>query len=298
MQRLVTVLMAVYNGGPFLKSALESILKQTYSDFDFLIIDDASNDNTVQIINSYKDQRIKLISLNKNIGQTAALNYGLEQISTKWVARMYADDYSDPRRIEEQIKVINNDTSICCVGTNAWIFHANPNKTADYIKKPANDDEIKNYLLHGHPIIHASILIRLDILKKIGQFNEEYKIAADLDLYDRLLSSSRKFINIQKPLYGIRRHTNQSARSLIAVDETLDIFYKRLKNSGFSKIEKNIIHKRIMFFHLLRVKYIFKDKKFNGSIFFEIFISFKLFCFYFIKYFYFKVIQVFQVGKI
>ncbi len=84
---LITVLMAVRNGGPYLRTAIESILAQTYGDFEFLIINDASTDDTVDTIRSYRDSRIRLMTLAKNVGQTAALNRGLPEVTTKWTIK-------------------------------------------------------------------------------------------------------------------------------------------------------------------------------------------------------------------
>ena len=100
----LTVLMTVYNGSPFLRTAIDSILNQTYADFCFLIVDDASTDDSREIVRSYKDPRIQLVCLEHNVGQTAALNIGLRQATTPWIARMDADDYSGPTRFEEQME--------------------------------------------------------------------------------------------------------------------------------------------------------------------------------------------------
>src|SRR5687768_4124984 len=113
----VTVLMAVKNGRPYLQTAIESTLAQTYRDFEFLIIDDASTDDTAEIIRSYQDPRIRLRTLAKNVGQTAALNLGLQDIKTPWIARMDADDYCHPRRFEAQMRLIESDSTLGCVGT-------------------------------------------------------------------------------------------------------------------------------------------------------------------------------------
>src|SRR5262245_42010821 len=105
----LTVLMAVRNGGSYLRPAVASILGQTYPDFEFLIVDDASTDETVEVIRSYRDRRIRLITLEQNIGQTAALNRGLSEVATEWIARMDADDYSAPDRFQMQMERIKAD---------------------------------------------------------------------------------------------------------------------------------------------------------------------------------------------
>ncbi|MFC1937085.1 glycosyltransferase family 2 protein [Chloroflexota bacterium] len=104
----MTVLMTVYNGEPYLYEAVASILAQTYRDFRFLILDNASTDNSRGVIRSFNDPRIKLVELPENIGLVAALNRGLEMIDTPFVARMDADDISLPTRLEKELNELQN----------------------------------------------------------------------------------------------------------------------------------------------------------------------------------------------
>src|SRR3989338_10031399 len=117
MNPAVTVLMAVQNGGPYLRTAIESILHQTYRDFCFLIVDDGSTDDSREIVRSYDDRRIELLCLEHNVGQTAALNKGLRHAPTPWIARMDADDYSARTRLEVQIKSLEGEPLLACLGT-------------------------------------------------------------------------------------------------------------------------------------------------------------------------------------
>lgn len=298
MKPLVTVLMAVRNGQPYLKVAIESILDQTYSNFDFLIIDDESRDNTREVIKSYDDSRIKLICLSENIGQTAALNIGLNRISTPWVARMDADDYSEPTRLEEQIQVIKANPSVCCIGTNAWVFRNDPSIIDEIIKKPVNDHEIKKYLLHDPPIIHGSILINLDVFKEVGFYDERFRVSADFDLYERLLTPTRKAVNIPKPLLGIRRHQGQETKSLIAIEEAIEIFNRRLLKSSYSKEEKTIIKRRVSFFYLLRARYKLKKSIINGEYLMDIMKAFIISPFSIFYHFYKTIIIFYKKLKI
>ena len=123
----LTVLMTVYNGEPYLKQAVASILNQTYQKFNFYILDNASSDNSTEIIKSFNDKRIKLIKLSSNIGQTRALNLGLKMIKTKYTARMDADDIALPTRFEKQIKYLINNPNVSIVGTNHFIIDKNNN---------------------------------------------------------------------------------------------------------------------------------------------------------------------------
>src|SRR6186713_3066927 len=104
----LTVLMPVYNAERFLAAAIDSILNQSFTDFEFLIIDDCSSDNSVNIITSYKDPRILLYQNEKNLGISATLNKGIELASTDLVARMDSDDISYPDRLQKQVDFIVN----------------------------------------------------------------------------------------------------------------------------------------------------------------------------------------------
>jgi len=266
--------MAVRNGQPFLDVAIESILNQTYAQFDFLIVDDSSTDNTCKIIKSYDDPRIKLISLSENVGQTAALNVGIRQISTPWIARMDADDYSEHTRLEKQIKASETNPSVCCIGTNCWVFRDDPNIIEEIIKKPENDAEIKSSMLKEPSIIHGSILIKLEALLDAGGFNERFRVSADIDLYERLLTPSRYAMNIPEPLLGFRRHQHQETKSLRAIEEGIEIFNRRLISDRYSKNDKKVIRSTLALFHLLRSRYHLRKFHINKGVWIDIFHAF------------------------
>ena len=185
----LTVLMAVRNGEPFLSTAIESILRQTYEHFIFLIIDDASTDHTREIVGSYQenDKRIELLCLAKNVGQTAALSIGVRHLSTPWIARMDADDYSAPTRLEEQMRLLDRDSSVGCVGTFAWVFRDDPAAAESIITRPEFHSDIKRALVWDAPIIHGSIVVSRNAFLEAGGYNDRFRYTADLDLYDRLI---------------------------------------------------------------------------------------------------------------
>ena len=118
----LTVLMTVYNGETFLRDTVASILNQTYKDFRFLIIDNASSDRSREVIRSFHDPRIDLVALPENIGQIPALNKGLDMIDTTYVARMDADDISLPRRFERQIAFMESHPFVGVCGTYVITF--------------------------------------------------------------------------------------------------------------------------------------------------------------------------------
>ena len=236
----LTVLMAVHNGSPFLRTAIDSVLQQTYSDFRFLIIDDASTDDSVEIVQSYEDARIQMVGLEQNVGQTAALNIGLGLITSPWVARMDADDYSAPTRFEKQMQVLDADGSISCVGTHIWIFHDDPQVVEGEFVTPVEHVDIKRALLRGSPMVHGSIIVSREALVGVGGFDERYREAADFALYDRLLSKYRA-ANIPEKLVGVRQHGDQGSRSILAYDEVINICSERLATDDYLREERAII---------------------------------------------------------
>jgi glycosyltransferase involved in cell wall biosynthesis len=229
----LTVLMAVRNGEPYLQAAIDSILAQTYEDFIFLVIDDASTDNTREIVRGYGDRRIQLLSLEKNIGQTAALNRGLEETKTEWIARMDADDYSAPKRFELQMQAAKADSTLGCIGTYAWTFTGDPSVVEGKLEKPVGNAAIQAALLWSAPIIHGSMIARTQQMRDAGGYNERYRYSADLDLYDRLLARCGGD-NVPEFLLGIRRHPGQDSHSVKAIRESIDIFNHRLAAGAYS----------------------------------------------------------------
>ena len=247
----ITVLMAVRNGEHFIRTSLESILGQTHGDFLFRIIDDASTDGTRDVIRSYRDHRIQLVSLGKNVGQTAALNSGLRQNGTPWIARMDADDCSAATRLEEQVQAIREDPSLACIGTGVWEFREDPQKMGAVILRPEHHPDIQRASLLGLGMIHGSILVSRQALLGIGGYDERYRYASDRDLFIRLFSRY-KARNIQKPLLGVRRHAGQDSFSLAAADEYIQLFSRFLGVDGFSSSDKRTLRESLAYSHLFR----------------------------------------------
>jgi glycosyltransferase involved in cell wall biosynthesis len=253
MTTKLTVLMAVHNGERYLRAAIDSILQQTYSDFRFLIVDDASTDGTREIVRSYQDGRINLVCLAANVGQTAALNAGLHRTTTPWIARMDDDDYSAPTRLEKQMRALDADPSLSCVGTHAWTFRDDPRVAEGVITTPLHHADIKRALLRGSPIIHGSIVVSTAALLDVGGYNERYRVSADVELYDRLLYKYTA-ATIPEQLLGIRRHTEQRSRSRVAFDDTIEIYSGRLLTDKYSHREAAIIRETLSRSYLYRAR--------------------------------------------
>lgn len=252
MTRSLTVLMSVHNGAEYLRTAIDSILSQTYQDFHFLIVDDASSDDTLEIIQSYQDERIQLLPLEKNVGQTAALNIGLTHIETPWIARMDADDYSSPERLAMQMATIDANPDLDCVGTHSWLFQSDPQVVDATICNPVEKEDIKRVIL-GTPLVHGSIIISKKSITAIGGYDERYRISQDVDLFDRFLEQYSAE-NVPQLLLGIRQHPGQASRSLVALSENVELGSRRLRSKRYSGAQLKLVRRNLALTYFIRAR--------------------------------------------
>lgn len=160
----VSVLMPVYNGGQYLAPAIQSILDQTYGDFELIIIDDASTDNSVETINSFNDRRIRVIRNSTNQKLIAVLNKGLELAQGDYLVRMDADDISLPRRIEKQVAFFNRHPDYGLTGT--WFEEFGDNIGTRVIRYSSNDTEIRIRHLYQAHVSHPTSAYRMSLVRK------------------------------------------------------------------------------------------------------------------------------------
>ena len=169
----ITVLMSVYNCERYLSEAIESILNQSFSDFEFLIINDGSTDNSRNIILSYADPRIRFFENEKNIGLTHSLNKGLRLATGQYIARMDADDVSMPKRLEKELTFLNQHHSVGLVGTYFNMINEN-GKVLNTVKPLSNERELKEKLLLENQFGHGSVMFRRVCVEKVGFYREKF----------------------------------------------------------------------------------------------------------------------------
>jgi glycosyltransferase involved in cell wall biosynthesis len=269
----VTVLMSVYNGEKYLNEAIDSILGQTFKDFEFLIINDGSTDKTAEILKSYNDPRIKIINNEKNIGLTKSLNKGLKLARGEYIARQDADDISCDNRLERQIKFLDKNLDIAIVGTNYFRI----NEKGDIIqkiKRQEKDKNIKKYLLSGNQLGHGTIMFRKSCFEKVGFYREEFKFAQDYDLVLRF-SEKYKLANIPETLYKWRINSNSVSVSRKIIQDryanlALKLFIER-KKIGYDRLEKGEKIEEIFnnSFEVINKKEIFDGYFFWGMNFYD-----------------------------
>lgn len=241
----VTVLMSVYNGEKYLNEAIDSILSQTYTDFEFLIIDDGSTDRTSDILNSYDDPRIRIVTNKENIGLTKSLNRGLKLSQGEYIARMDADDISLPERFEKQISFLEHHSDVVLVGTAKWIIDKKGNVL--YGDTPPLEPSYRN-LLNSNQIVHGSVMIRRDILLEYNGYDERFRKCQDYALWLQI-SKKYRLYNIPQFLYKLRLHDNNISQ----INDESILYYllaKRLASSnlsvaGFEEIKSGDLEKFI-----------------------------------------------------
>tara|TARA_B100000315_G_C14583645_1_gene591808 strand:+ start:1615 stop:2646 length:1032 start_codon:yes stop_codon:yes gene_type:complete len=201
----VTVLMSVYNGERYLREAIDSILNQTFTDYEFIIVNDGCTDSSRDIITTYSDRRICLIDNERNIGLTKSLNKGLKKANGEYIARIDADDISLPQRLEKQVTFMRKNPKVSVCG--GWVIYFGTKKE-NIIKLPSEANEIKASLFYKNELYHTTVIFRRELQNKEKVFyNEDYLRAQDYELWSRL-SHSSKLRNINEVLAKYRTHRN------------------------------------------------------------------------------------------
>ncbi len=208
MSNKISVLMSVFNDEENVENAILGILNQTYRNFEFLIVDDASTDSTNKIIGKYqkRDKRIKLFRNEKNIGLTKSLNHLLKIADGEFIARQDSDDISLIDRFEKQLYELNSKDVVGC-STRAIIKNSSritPNKSYYFPKKFVMN--IKN------PFVHGSLFIYKSEILSIGGYDEEFYYAQDYKLMADLLVVKKKVTILKEPLYILNLSNNISTK--------------------------------------------------------------------------------------
>ena len=168
----VSIVMPAYNAAPFLRQAVDSILSQTFTDFEFIVVDDGSTDSTLAILDGYSDPRIRVIKSEHNLGLPGALNLGLSAARGEYIARMDADDVSLPERLMKQVSWLDENPETSVLGT--FSIRIDPQgRYHEFIPVPTGDKEISRRLLSdANPIIHGSVMMRSVVVQKVGGYRD------------------------------------------------------------------------------------------------------------------------------
>jgi glycosyltransferase involved in cell wall biosynthesis len=218
MSPQISVLMSVHNGEAYLKDAIDSILAQTFTDFEFILINDCSTDTSKSIIESYNDERIVVINNEVNLGLTRSLNLGLAKAVGKYVARMDSDDTCSSDRLQKQYEHLEAHQGTLVVGSNINIMN-----DEGYIVKeneyPESFEDILGTVFFKNPLVHSTAMFRREEMLKIGGYNIDYKKSQDYELWLNVIQHNGILSNIPGALVNFRVHSKSITQDTSSTSE-------------------------------------------------------------------------------
>src|SRR5262245_3154447 len=210
---LVTVLMSVFNDADFVLESVHSILDQSLTDFEFLIIDDSSTDKTAELLAQIRDPRVRIVRNEKNVGLTTSLKRGVELARGRYIARLDSDDVALRRRLSQQVEFLEHHPATAILG-GACVLVNEAGKAMTLLKRPETDLEIRWTCLLNNPFVHSTMMIRRQVLVDHNlNYDPAFRTAQDYDLWTRILKRQRG-ANFAEPLirYRIRSGVTQTRR--------------------------------------------------------------------------------------
>ena len=191
----ITVLMPVYNDEKFVRFSIESILNQTFNNFEFIIINDASSDDTLKILEEYQDSRIKIVNNDINLRVPRSLNKGLSIARGKYIARIDSDDISVKERLEKQYLFLENNREFGLVGSYTEVIDEN-GKSIEFWHEYSEPEYIFYTLSFWNCLVTSSVMFEKDLAIKLGGFDPDYDRTEDYELWYKI---SRVKKNIYNP---------------------------------------------------------------------------------------------------
>jgi GT2 family glycosyltransferase len=207
---LVSVVLAAYNAERYVREAVESVLQQTYSEFELIIVDDASTDSTLDILATYSDPRIIILRNERNLGPYGAANRGISMVRGELIARHDADDVSMPDRFARQAAAFLTNPNLVLAGSSYFIIDRK-GKTIDITLLPDTNSKLQKRLEHGNIFIQGATMFRKTAFDKVGGYREYFPVSQDYDLFLRLAEVG-EIINLPEPLYNFRFHGESISR--------------------------------------------------------------------------------------
>lgn len=204
MTEKLTVLMSVFNGAAHVHESIESILAQTYSQFEFLIIDDASTDATAEVLLSFaaKDSRVRIVQNKENLGLGASLRLGVLQASGIWIARMDADDIAFPDRLEKQLRYLHRHPEVDVLGT--WAYDVDDHGGVAGLRTVPVDPAQIARLVWANPFIHSTVVFKRSSVLSVGSYDPSLAKRQDYDLWFRCVAARLRLANLPMPLLKYR----------------------------------------------------------------------------------------------
>ena len=244
---LVSVIMPVYNAEKYLEEAIKSVLSQTFTNFEFLIFNDGSTDNSLKIIQSYQDDRIVLAYNGQNKGYVSHLNEGIRLARGKYIARMDADDICLPERFEKQVDFLEKNPTYVLCGSRIKCF----GETQDEVMLPLEDEEIRLKMLYITPFAHPSVMIRkATLLENALRYDKEVMPAEDHDLWARIAQLG-KLHNLKTPLLRYRMHPQNISTQKRTPKQIINLAKSEQKYISYFFSEYNLSSAEVCLLHLM-----------------------------------------------
>lgn len=238
LQPKLSVVMSVYNGERHIEAAIKSVLAQTYQNFEFIIIDDASTDQTPEILRDLEDPRIRLHRNRTNLGLTKSLNKGISYAKGTYIARMDADDISLPHRFDAQVTFLENNAGHALVGSSYYQID-DDGQIVSLVEVTSRSSAIQKALKKQNCFAHGSVMMRKGAFIDVGGYDEDFEFSQDYDLWIRI-GEKYKLGNIEEPLYCWR----SSATGISSVKKEKQDFYARLAVRKGSKPDATPVLKK------------------------------------------------------
>jgi glycosyltransferase involved in cell wall biosynthesis len=242
----------------YLRTAIESVLQQTESDFEFLILDDCPENDREAVVKSYNDPRIVYLKNDKNLGISTSRNKLLDMAKGKYIAVFDHDDICLPTRFEKQKNYLDTHPEVGVVSSYYERFPRLKTK-----KRPQENTQIENYMMQGCAVLHPAAMIRASVLKENGiRYEAEFSPSEDYALFCRLIGKTR-FYNIPQVLYRYRDHDENTSklqkRKMISATQKIQDFVRREHPDIVSRSEKDAVYSfRFFLFGILPIAYIKK----------------------------------------
>ena len=227
----LSVVMPTYNAAEYIERSLESILRQSFKDYELIIIDDGSTDGTIELIEKQEDDRIYLIQREEESGITSALNRGIDEARGQYVARHDADDWSSPDRFDKQITYLETHPNVALLGTGAYLVDEDGKQIAK--RRVLSNPEVADLIDHNE-FIHGSVMMRREPLVDLGGYDERFLTAEDYDLWLRL-ADQYSVANIDEPLYHFRQHDESIYGSNLETLKLYHVLATRRVEDGFGE---------------------------------------------------------------
>ena len=215
----VSVIMPVYNSEKYLAEAIESVLAQTFTDFEFVIVDDGSQDRSAEIARAYqaRDERIRFIALGRNLGVADARNTAMEASSGCYIAVMDCDDVCLPQRLQQQVDHMRRNPAIGVLGAGAQAVSDELAPVYAFDLPQAHALIVINLFVASF-LIHPTVMMRRELLEAVGGYERGRRTAVDVELWSRLMWRTR-FANLPETLLLYRRHAAQNHRTRDAASQ-------------------------------------------------------------------------------